>query len=874
MQEHGDEGRKARTNFKKIKTMKKIFFVLLFISVYCLNAQVIGGSMLNLGTRTTAQMNAITSAQGRQVGSYVDNSDTGTLWRYNGSAWVNTGLPSIDASGFSGNLNTEIDDLQKLANAVDTLTVSGSGGETYTFGTGLTNTSGTITVTNPFEQTDEDKLDGIPAGATVGADWDTNLSNIPSDIADGDDDTIADGSETKLSAGTNVTITGTGTTGSPYVINSAGGGTDDQTASEVTITDSGNYFTGTDVESALQELGNGTAGGSFGIVAEGIGTMPSGTGLRTLTITHNLGYVPDTTRIQTQEINSTLSTANITIANITSTTFDIVSNEVENTLISWRIYGSGSIVGQSANEVTITDSGGNFTATDVEGALAELAASGGTPTTDASDLTTGTLADARLSTNVLLKNGNNTYPGVNNFNNLVTIHGTGQLNLSPVTGADWILDNTALYKGTNPPDFVDNEDLFLQRIVNSGDTPQFVFDAAGDATIDEHVLNKGTADSFYAPIGASGSDDQTGAEVLLTGYTKGTDGTAVEANDTTNEAIAKLENQIENAVISGGANNDVFTGQELTDGYTFLATDFDTGRKVFWYDGATDIEVNLATDVASIGEKLILWQYGSGKIQVNKDAALNGISFATTDSINPVTLTKQFSTFGYRPVGNWENYSPVTSAIQAFGFKYDWNAESGTVGTFTTLTNDGTGSVTTATVKTGNPTIVDEGGNKAFLFDGDDAISLGVPSDFDVNIASDNATIILVFGDVIPAGITLFSDRNTDRNFNIGSNAESNILLQVGSSQYFDTGLTKSGGWIYEVNISGGLIDTYANGVLIEADRTVGTDATLREIVIGSRQDATNFWNNGTLRRVLYTTDIMDSTERANIVTELQTVNN
>ena len=51
-----------------------------------------------------------------------------------------------------------------------------------------------------------------------------SLSNVPAGLADGDDDTIADGSETKINQGSNVTITGTGTTGSPYIINSAAGG--------------------------------------------------------------------------------------------------------------------------------------------------------------------------------------------------------------------------------------------------------------------------------------------------------------------------------------------------------------------------------------------------------------------------------------------------------------------------------------------------------------------------------------------------------------------------------------------------------------------------------------------------------------------------
>jgi NAD(P)H-dependent flavin oxidoreductase YrpB (nitropropane dioxygenase family) len=45
------------------------------------------------------------------------------------------------------------------------------------------------------------------------------------------------------------------------------GGADDQTAAEVPITDAGGYFTGTDVEAALQELGASVAalGGGSGI---------------------------------------------------------------------------------------------------------------------------------------------------------------------------------------------------------------------------------------------------------------------------------------------------------------------------------------------------------------------------------------------------------------------------------------------------------------------------------------------------------------------------------------------------------------------------------------------------------------------------------
>ena len=108
--------------------------------------------------------------------------------------------------------------------------------------------------------------------------------------------------------------------------------------------------------------------------------------------------------------------------------------------------------------------------------------------------------------------------------------------------------------------------------------------------------------------------------------------------------------------VGGSENNDAFTGTQLTDGYSFTTADFTSGKKQFWYDGAEDIQITVPGDVAGFGQKLIIWQYGTGKIQVGIDDSLNGISFETIDNLNPVTLTKSFSTFGYRPIGNYGEY--------------------------------------------------------------------------------------------------------------------------------------------------------------------------------------------------------------------------
>src|SRR5690606_12600707 len=103
--------------------MKKILFILVFFVCGIVSAQQYFFNGTVHVPKTTAEINAISSpVEGRQEA----NSDTGTIYYYNGSDWVDTGKPLVDASGFSGNLDSNITDLQLLAEAVDSLTISGS----------------------------------------------------------------------------------------------------------------------------------------------------------------------------------------------------------------------------------------------------------------------------------------------------------------------------------------------------------------------------------------------------------------------------------------------------------------------------------------------------------------------------------------------------------------------------------------------------------------------------------------------------------------------------------------------------------------------------------------------------------------------------
>lgn len=96
--------------------MKRIFFILSFFVCGIVSAQQFFFNGTVHVPKTTAQINAISSpSEGRQEA----NSDTGTIWYYNGSAWIDTGEVSIaDGSITEAKLSTSVNaslDLADLA---------------------------------------------------------------------------------------------------------------------------------------------------------------------------------------------------------------------------------------------------------------------------------------------------------------------------------------------------------------------------------------------------------------------------------------------------------------------------------------------------------------------------------------------------------------------------------------------------------------------------------------------------------------------------------------------------------------------------------------------------------------------------------------
>ncbi|WP_445385593.1 beta strand repeat-containing protein [Robiginitalea sp. IMCC44478] len=190
----------------------------------------------------------------------------------------------------------------------------------------------------------------------------------------GTDDQQLDDPNTTFNAGTNqLTIAledgGTATADLSALNNP---GTDDQIASEVNITDAGGNFTATQVEGALAELAAGSTDDqqlddpntifNAGTNQLTIALEDGGTATADLSALNN----PGTDDQQLDDPNTTFNagTNQLTIALEDGGTATADLSALNNP-------GTDD---QIASEVNITDAGGNFTATEVEGALAELAA--------------------------------------------------------------------------------------------------------------------------------------------------------------------------------------------------------------------------------------------------------------------------------------------------------------------------------------------------------------------------------------------------------------------------------------------------------------------------------------------------------------------
>jgi len=232
---------------------------------------------------------------------YIDNSGTSSpLIGGNFSSnrvGINKAISGINTTLHVGG-NATIDDISGTATKIAGFDSNNKVVEA-TVGTGLSITGGTLinTVT---------QADGSETKINAGTDI-----NVTGDGSSGNPYVInntytADGSETKINAGTNISISGTGTTGNPYVINSTGGsGTVTSVAAGngmnfSTITGSGSVTLGTPSAITLSSTNSVTStshthefnpGGTAAQYIRGNGTLatfpPIGSGTVTSIATNN-----------------------------------------------------------------------------------------------------------------------------------------------------------------------------------------------------------------------------------------------------------------------------------------------------------------------------------------------------------------------------------------------------------------------------------------------------------------------------------------------------------------------------------------------------------------------------------------------------------
>ncbi|MFS4418854.1 hypothetical protein, partial [Maribacter sp. 2307ULW6-5] len=135
--------------------------------------------------------------------------------------------------------------------------------------------------------------------------------------------------------------------------------TDDQTATEVAVTDTAGNFTATDVEGALAELATGsTDDQALTITASNVLTLEDG---GTVDLNPFLDNTDDQ-QITAFSLDNTTDVLTLTLEDGGTQTVDFTA-----------VLAAAGTDDQTATEVAVTDTAGNFTATDVEGALAELA---------------------------------------------------------------------------------------------------------------------------------------------------------------------------------------------------------------------------------------------------------------------------------------------------------------------------------------------------------------------------------------------------------------------------------------------------------------------------------------------------------------------
>ncbi|WP_190811531.1 hypothetical protein [Flagellimonas sp. S3867] len=398
---------------------------------------------------------------GADTGDIYVNTNTGTIYFWDGDSWELTSTDDQQLTGFTfngatneltltlengGSVNVDLsslsDTLTDTNTTITSFAIDGTNtnlvitdSETNTFAVALADiaalidtddqTASEVNITDAGGNFTATEVEGALAELAAGSTDDQNIESLGVDVGtniltvgieDGTSQTVdlshLDDAGTDdqnieslgVDLGTNILTVGIedGTSQTVDLSHLDDAGTDDQTASEVNITDAGGNFTATEVEGALAEL---AAGSTDDQNIESLG-VDLGTNILTVGIEDGTAQTVDLSHLDdagtddqiASEVNITDAGGNFTATEVEGALAELAAGSTDDQNIESLGVDLGTNIltvgiedgtaqtvdlshlddngtdDQTASEVNITDAGGNFTATEVEGALAELAA--------------------------------------------------------------------------------------------------------------------------------------------------------------------------------------------------------------------------------------------------------------------------------------------------------------------------------------------------------------------------------------------------------------------------------------------------------------------------------------------------------------------
>lgn len=359
------------------------------------------------------------------------------------------------------------------------------------------------------------QLGSVPAGSASDSIMTINANGLVRQVPKSSIINIADGSETKVIAGTNTTVSGLGTTASPYVVNSVGGGSGlpsylESNDTDLTIWNNGkrNVSSNTSYgESALMSLLAGNNNTAIGYRALKNNTSSYNTALGFMSLSANT-----TGNHNTSAGNGNMSSNTTGTENTSFGSQSLLSNTIGN---GNTAIGFQSLVTSTSNYNTAVGNSSLYSLSSGQGNISLGVQSGKGITTGSNNVIIGSnITDAPTPLNSLSTGSNNVIiaPNEGLVNGLLT--GSGNIIIGKTSGLSGTLTNTVIVSdGVGTQRIVSNAANLTTLPVQT--TALITGDGTGKAILTKEYL--GTRIGTVAPLSSTGTGT-VGEIRVVSGY--------------------------------------------------------------------------------------------------------------------------------------------------------------------------------------------------------------------------------------------------------------------------------------------------------------------------------------------------------------------